>query len=224
VAAVAVLIVFVLPSFVGILTQYNAELPLTTKMVLGASKLLSGYWYLLALAIAVVVIIIRRLTATERGRTLFDMFLLRLPVFGGLIKSMVLSRFTRMLGTLLSGGVPLLQALDVVSKLVGVTQVKQSVVEAAAYVREGQSIAGPLGENTIFPPMVKQMMAIGEETGKLDFMLEKLGDFYDREVDDTAARLSALIEPLLIIGLGAVVGFIILSILTPMFSIISTVN
>jgi len=224
VAAVAVLIIFVLPSFVNILAQYGADLPFTTRMVIAGSKLISGYWYLLVLVIVVAGITIRRLISTERGQALLDGITLRLPVCGGFIKGMVLSRFTRMLGTLLAGGVPLLQALDVVSRVVGVSQVKQAVIEAAECVREGQNIAGLLQRNNIFPPMVTHMIAVGEETGKLDIMLEKLADFYDREVDDTASRLSSMIEPLLIIGMGTVVGFIILSILMPMFSIVSSVD
>ncbi len=224
IAALVVLIVFVLPSFVNILAEYEADLPVTTKIVISGSNLILDYWYVMALVIVAAGLIIKQMLSTRQGRTMFDGIMLRLPLCGVLLKSMVLSRFTRMLGTLLAGGVPLLQAFDVVGKVVGVTQVEQAVTEAAKCVREGQSIAGPLQRSRVFPPMVTRMMAVGEETGKLDLMLEKLADFYDREVDDAASRLSAMIEPLLIIGLGIVAGFIILSVLMPMFSIIGSVD
>lgn len=224
VAAVAVLLCFVLPSFADILAESAADLPLSTKIVIAGSKLVLGYWYLLALVVVTAGMTFRRLLATRRGRALFDAINLRLPVCAGLIKGMVLSRFTRMLGTLLAGGVPLLQAMDVVAKVVTVTQFKKAVIDAAEWVREGQSITGPLLKSKVFPPMVTQMIAVGEETGQLALMLEKLADFYDREVDETAARLSSMIEPVLIVGLGTVVGFIILSILMPVFSIIGSVD
>lgn len=224
VLAVAALMVFVLPTFVKMLTEYNAELPLMTKIVMGASNIMRGYWYVFLALFLAAGFAYRRFTATPRGRVLVDRLSLRLPVFGGLIRRMIISRFARTLGTLLASGVPLLQAFDVVKKIAGNVLVENAIVEAAACVKEGQGIAQPLQKTGIFPPMVTRMISIGEETGAMDTMLEKIAEFYDREVEDIVSRLSSMIEPVLIVGMGGVVGFIIMSIMLPMFSIMSSVE
>lgn len=221
--AVIFLLTFVLPAFQGILTNLGVEMPFLTKVILGISAFLRTFWYLSLLSIILFAVGVKKSLATERGRTVWDKFTLKAPVLGALTQKVIISRFARTLGTLLKGGVPILQALEVVKRTAGNRVVAEGISKAQVNIRDGGGMAGPLAECGVFPPMVIQMIAIGEETGVLDGLLEKLSDFYDGEVDNMVSRLSSIIEPLMILFLGGIVGFIILAILLPMFKIIGSI-
>ncbi len=224
VLAVAILMTFVIPTFSTMLNDFGVELPLPTKMVMATSEVFQNYWYLILLAVIAIVVGIQRYIKTEQGRTQLDRFLLKAPVFGQLITKMIVSRFSRNLATLIRSGVPMIQALDVMKNTVGNKIVSTAVAKAQENIRDGQGLAGPLEQANVFPPMVTQMIEIGEESGALDSLLEKISYFYDKEVDTAVGRLSTMIEPILMVGMGGVVGFIILSIMLPMFSMMNAVQ
>ncbi|WP_027365576.1 type II secretion system F family protein [Desulfotruncus alcoholivorax] len=224
VLAVAALLVFVLPSFTAMLAGNNLELPAATRLVLKASVDVRHYWYLFAGTVVAFGLACKKLSATSKGRLVTDNLLMRLPVFGALIKRIIIARFARTLALLLSSGVPLLQSFDVVKKVVANSIVERAIAKAADCVQRGEGIAQPLQQSGVFPPMVTSMISIGEETGALDAMLEKLAVYYEREVEDKVARLSSVIEPVLIVVLGGVVGFIVIAIMLPMFSAISSIE
>ncbi len=207
--ALAAQMVFILPTFIEILIDYNARLPLATQIVLGTSNFIRHYWYIIAGALVILVFVCKGFVTTRRGRVIADTLVLRLPVFGGLIRRMIISRFSRTLGILLASGVPLLQAFDVVKKVAGNAQVESIIAESAS---------------GFFPPMVTRVISIGEETGTLDVMLKRMAQFYDREVDYRVARLSSAMEPLLVLSMGLLVGVIMLSVMLPLFSIVSSID
>lgn len=224
VLAVAVLLIFVIPKFTTMLTEMKAPIPITTQLIILFSNFLTDFWYTAVLFIAGAVLGYKRAVRTERGKMMKDRFALKLPVFGPIIQKIIISRFCRSLSALLKSGVPVLQALDVIKNIAGNYAVIKSIKDAEDSIKEGQSISSTLQKSGVFPPMVTRMMAIGEETGALDTLLEKIADFYERETEDLVARLSSLLEPVLIVGMGGVVGFIILSIILPMFSVINNVK
>lgn len=222
IVCVVFVLTYILPVFIKLFTSMQIELPLPTRLLLELSKLLldSGLWLLISLtgfscSMAV-------LASRPKIRLVIDQGLLRLPLFGALWRKMAIARFCRTLATMVRSGVPILAALEVVKQTMGNLSITQTVSNAQASIRHGFSLAAPLGANTVFPPMVIQMIAIGEETGQLDKMLEKIADFYESDIDDLAGRLSSMLEPLLIGGLGVIVGFIVLSILLPVFDIVTS--
>jgi type IV pilus assembly protein PilC len=180
------------------------------------------YWYLLPVVVAGLFVALRVAYTSPRGRKHWDRLVLRLPIFGKLVHKTIIARFCRTLGTLLRGGVPILRALDVVRAVAGNTLVVQAVEEAAVNVRAGASLAEPMARSGVFPPLVTQMITVGEETGALDTMLERVAAFYESEVETLVARLASLIEPVLIVGLGAIVGFIVIAILLPYFQMLGS--
>jgi type IV pilus assembly protein PilC len=224
VLAVAVLVTFVLPTFVGILEQLGVPLPLLTQVIITISLFANQYWYLVFGGLAAVAVGFRYLLTTPLGREYGDRALLRLPIFGELVRKIIVARFCRTFSGLTRSGVPILQALEVVQKTVGNVVVARALEKTAAEVGEGGAIAGPLEASRVFPPMVTQMIAVGEETGALDTLLEKVATFYEQEVEEVTARLSSLLEPAMIVGMGAVVGVIIMSILLPMFEVIGGIQ
>lgn len=217
-----VMLIFVVPIFEKMFRDMGASLPFLTKIVVNVSHFLASLKGV-ALFIAVIIgfVLLRRWLKTPAGRRKLDALKLKLPVFGTLFHKMALSRFSRTLGTLVASGVPILQALEITSNTVGNVLVAEAVDNVRAGVKEGDSIARPLGQSPLFPPMVTQMLAIGEETGALDTMLNKVSDFYDSEVAATVDALTSLLEPLLIVFLGVVVGTIVVSLYMPIFSLIS---
>lgn len=226
-AALAVLIIlltFVLPAFQNMLDALGVPLPLPTLVVMGVSRALRRGWFILIFVTGVLVYAAYRVFKIESARYRMDGILLKLPVFGPLHQKVVLSRFSRTLGTLLRSGVPILQAMEVVRRTVGNRVVAEAVARAQESVRDGKGIVGPLEESGLFPPIVIGMIAVGEETGALDSLLGKISAFYDREVGETVSRLSSMIEPLLIVMLGAAVGFIVISILLPYFQILGNIG
>ncbi len=217
-----VMLIFVVPIFEKMFRDMGATLPFLTRIIVGISHFLASWKGLILLAAVVFGgIMLRRWLKTPAGRRRLDALKLKLPVFGPLIHKMSLSRFSRTLGTLVASGVPILQALEITSSTVGNVLVAEAVENVRASVKEGESIARPLGQSPLFPPMVTQMLAIGEETGALDTMLNKVSDFYDSEVSATVEALTSLLEPMLIVFLGVVVGTIVISLYMPIFSLIS---
>jgi type IV pilus assembly protein PilC len=221
---VVALFVFVLPTFKSIFADFNTDLPLITKLVFMISDFMVNCWYIL-LAIPLGTIYgLKMWYKTDAGRWRIDQFKLNMPVCGELVQKMAISRFSRTLGTLVNSGVPVLRALEIVSETSGNVVIANAVVKARNSVREGQRISQPLAQSNLFPQMVTQMMDIGEETGRMSDMLIRVADFYDNEVDVAVKALTSLIEPLLIIFLGAIVGFIVGSIMVPMFTLVTAIN
>lgn len=224
VLTVAALLVLVIPKFITLLTEMKAPIPITTQLIILCSNFMVNFWYMVLLIIAVAVFGYKRALCTERGKRMKDRIVLILPVFGPIIRKIIIYRFCRSLSVLLKSGVPVLESLDVVKKIAGNYTVVKGIKDAEDSIKEGQSISSTLHRSGIFPPMVTRMMAIGEETGALDTLLEKIADFYERETEDLVSRLSAMLEPVLIVSMGGVVGFIILSIMLPMFSVLNNVR
>ncbi len=218
------LVFFILPQFIGFFEGLDLQLPLPTRVLIFATHALTGYWYVFLGSIIVSFVGLRMYIDTEPGRFRWDRFKLRVPIFGPLLRKVTISRFTRNLGTLITSGVPIMQALEVVSKAVENKIVSQAIDNVRSSIREGERIALPLQNSGLFPPMVVQMTAVGEETGTLDNMLQKVADFYDAEVESTLAQLTSILEPLLIMFLGFVVGFIVLSFYMPLYQLITGIH
>ncbi len=221
---VIAMFVFVLPTFKGIFADSGTELPLITKMMFFISDMVRAYWFLIPLTPVSVVVGLKYYYRTETGRWNIDKLKLRIPVVGELVQKMAISRFSRTLGTLINSGVPVLRALEIVAETAGNVVISHAVDEARASVREGQRISRPLAASGMFPQMVTQMIDIGEETGRMSDMLVKVATFYDNEVDVAVKALTSLIEPALIIFLGGIVGFIVGSIMVPMFTLINAIQ
>ena len=218
------LVFFILPQFIGFFEGLDLQLPLPTRVLIFVTHALTGYWYVFLGGLLVSFWGLRVYIGTERGRFRWDRYKLRVPVFGPLLRKVTISRFTRTLGTLITSGVPIMQALEVVSKAVENKIVAQAIDSVRSSIREGESIALPLQNSGLFPPMVVQMTAVGEETGTLDGMLQKVADFYDAEVESTLTQLTSILEPLLIMFLGFVVGFIVLSFYMPLYQLITGIH
>jgi type IV pilus assembly protein PilC len=218
------LVFFILPQFIGFFEGMDLALPLPTRILIWLTHALTGYWYVFLGTLLLMLYALRVYVTTPAGRFNFDRFKLRVPVFGALVHKVTISRFTRTLGTLITSGVPIMQALEVVSKSVDNKVVSQAIDSVRNSIREGESIAPPIQASGLFPPMVVQMTAVGEETGTLDTMLQKIADFYEAEVETTLAQLTSILEPLLIIFLGFVVGFIVLSFYMPLYQLITGVK
>jgi type IV pilus assembly protein PilC len=220
----AAMLLFVVPQFKGIYEQLGGSLPLPTRVLISLSDAMKSYWYITVGMFFLARFLLRRYKATENGRTQIDRLKLRVPVFGPLFHKTALSRFSSTLSMLLSAGVPILQALDIVSDTVNNKIVSKAVVDVQSSVREGESIAKPLSKHAIFPPMVVQMIAVGEETGQVDTMLTKVAQFYDQEVEASVDALTSLIEPLLIAIIGGFVGAAVIALYMPMFNIIKLIQ
>lgn len=217
------LIVFVLPTFETIFRDMgDAKLPLPTRLLLGLSAFMNQYLILIVIGAAAGFIGIKKFFESERGIRLFDTNILRVPVIGMLQKKVAVAKFTRTLGTLIASGVPILQALEVTADTAGNVVIADAVNKTRASIREGESISEPLKASTVFPPMVVQMIAVGEETGELDKMLTKIADFYDQEVDTAVKGLTSVIEPIVIVFMGIVIGGIVMAIFMPMLELVNT--
>ncbi|MFN8232755.1 MAG: type II secretion system F family protein [Actinomycetota bacterium] len=218
------MLLFVVPQFKNIYSQLGGTLPLPTRVLLGLSDLMKQYWYVFILAAIVGRFLFRRYKRTAAGRETVDRLKLKVPVFGSLFHKTALSRFSSTLGMLLRSGVPILQALDIVTDTVNNRVIARAVADVQSSVREGESIAKPLSKHAIFPPMVVQMLAVGEETGQIDTMLDKVATFYDQEVEASVDALTSLIEPLLIAIIGGCVGAAVIALYMPMFNIIKLIQ
>ena len=218
------MLLFVVPQFKSIYAQLGGKLPLPTRILLGASDAVRTKWWLFLILVVGSVFAFRRYKRTPPGRAMVDSLKLKAPIFGALVHKTALARFSSTLGMLLRSGVPILQALDIVSETVGNRVISKAVSDVQGSVREGESIAKPLSKHPVFPPMVVQMLAVGEETGAVDVMLDKVADFYNSEVTAAVDALTSLIEPLLIAVIGGAVGAAVISLYMPMFNIINLVK
>lgn len=213
------LIIGVIPTFKTIFEGFGAELPFVTQFMIDLSDFLRNYFYVVIAIPFVLFFSIKQYGKTEGGQRNIDAFLLKLPVFGMLLRKVAVAKFTRTLSTLIKSGVPILQALETVAKTAGNKVIEIAVMTARESVKEGERIATPLRKSGVFPPMVIQMIAIGEETGNLDAMLAKIADFYDQEVDTAVKGLTSMIEPIIIVLMGLVIGFIVIAMFLPMFEL-----
>jgi type IV pilus assembly protein PilC len=221
---VSAMLIFIVPTFAGLYSSLGGTLPLPTRILIGASDVLKKWFPLILLLLGVLAFLFKRWRATPAGRYRLDQFKLKVKVFGPLFHKTALSRFSRTLSTLIRSGVPILQGLEIVGETVNNGVISRAIKDVQDAVREGESLATPLSRHPTFPPMVVQMMAVGEETGALEVMLSKVGDFYDQEVEAAVASLTSMIEPLLIAVMGVVVGGMVVSLYLPLFSIINLVK
>lgn len=221
---VFVMITFIVPVFAGMFKQLGGNLPAPTQFLVNVSNLLQSTWMIGLPATIAVVIGIRRALKIRSVRFRWDTVKLRLPIVGKLIRQQALARFARTLGTLSSAGVPILEALEVVENTVGNLLLGQEVGRVREAVKEGETIAKPLGESTIFPPMVTHMVSVGEESGAMDTMLLKIAEFYDKEVTGAVESMTSLLEPLMLVVVGGIVGAILISLYLPMFSMASLIK
>jgi type IV pilus assembly protein PilC len=224
VGIVAAMLVFIVPTFESLYESLGGKLPLPTQLLINASNILRKFFLLVIVAIGVLVFVFRKWKATQKGRYAVDKFKLKVKVFGPLFHKTALSRFSRTLATLIRSGVPILQALEIVGETVNNSVISRAVHDVQDSVREGESLATPLSKHATFPPMVVQMMAVGEETGALEVMLAKVADFYDQEVEAAVASLTSLIEPIMIAVMGAAVGGMVIALYMPLFNIINLVK
>lgn len=215
---------WIVPVFAKMFHDLGAELPGPTQVVLQISNLLNDYFWVFILMVVALVVIYKMIGRTANGRLQIDKVKLRIPAVGNLIRKSSVARFARTLGTLISSGVSILDALDTTARTAGNRVVHDAIKRATLSIAEGDTITGPLKESGVFPPMVIQMISVGEKTGGLDEMLNKIADFYDEEVDAAVAALTSLIEPVVIVVMGAVIGGILISMYLPMFDIIGKIN
>lgn len=219
------LMTFVLPKFMSLFTDLGIkELPLPTQIIKSASEFMLAKWYWVIIFVVIFVVALRMFAKTKVGRRALDRISLKAPVFGSLNHKVALARFSRTLATLLSSGVGILQAMETVAGTVSNEIISDAILEARARVREGDKIGEPLARSKLFPPMVVQMITIGEESGSLDPMLSKVADFYEDEVDAALTSLTSAIEPVMIVGLGGVVGFIVIAMFLPIIAIIQNLS
>ncbi|HYO47044.1 MAG TPA: type II secretion system F family protein [Gemmatimonadota bacterium] len=222
--AIAVLLIFVIPSFAGFFKSANVPLPIPTRIVMGLSDFLLAWWWAVAAALAGIGWLIRGYRRTPAGRLTTDRLLLRVPVLGNVLRKAAIARFSRTLGTLVQSGVPILDGLEITARTAGNRVVEDAVMKSRASIAGGETIAEPLKRSDVFPPMVVQMINVGEQTGGLDDMLGKIADFYDDEVDAAVTALTSVIEPVMIVFLGGIVGAMVVAMYLPIFDIIKTVE
>jgi type IV pilus assembly protein PilC len=218
------MLVFVVPTFKDLYQQLGGTLPGPTRLLIAMSDIVRKFFLFVAAGIVVLIFLFKRWKKTENGQHVVDRVKLKIPIFGGLFHKTAMSRFSRTLSVLSRSGVPILQSLDIVAETVQNSVVARAVKDVQSSVKEGQSIAGPLERHKVFPPMVVQMIAVGEETGALDTMLEKIADFYDEEVTATVEALTSLIEPAMIAVVGGTVGAIVISLYLPTFKIFELIQ
>ena len=224
IGVVIFLLTTIVPMFVDMFASFGGELPLLTRFVMSASNLAVQYWYLFIIFIGLVVFGIWMLRRNRDGKFLLDTFLLRLPIFGDIMKKSVLATMTRTLSSLFSSSVPILQAMTMTERVVENEVISRVIAKSRESLERGGSLTEPMNEHWAFPPLIPHMIAIGEQTGSLDSMLSKVADFYEKEVDAATDRLKALIEPLMIVLLAGLVGTIVLAILMPMFEIFNNID
>ena len=222
--AICVLLVFVIPTFESMFASVGLTLPLPTRIVIGMSNFLIGYWWAVIAAAVGGAVSLKRYYATSTGRLAIDKLLLKAPVLGDVIRKSAVSRFTRTLGTLISSGVSILDGLEITAKTAGNRVIQDAIMASRASIAGGDTIAAPLQKSQVFPPMVISMISVGEQTGGLDEMLSKIADFYDEEVDAAVSGLLCLLEPMMIVFLGVVVGGMVVAMYLPIFDMINAVQ
>lgn len=224
VIVVSVLLVFVIPIFAKMFTDFGGALPGPTQFVIGVSEFMQKYIILMVIAAVGAGYALKQYYATPPGRLTIDAFALKLPVVGDLIRKISVSQFTRTFGTLLQSGVPIMDGLEIVARVSGNKIVENAIMASRTSVGEGKALSEPLGKTGVFPPMVVQMIAVGEATGALDAMLGKIADFYDEEVDAAVTALTSLLEPMLMVFLGTVIGFIVIAMYLPIFKMAAAIG
>lgn len=220
---VAVLMIFVIPTFKDMFEQFGSSLPGPTQLVVDLSAFFRSYWYLMFGSIILFVVAIKWISRQEKGRFYLDTFALKLPIFGNLIRKVAVAKFTRTLGTMISSGVPIMDGLDITSRTAGNMIIENAIKSVRTAISEGQSMAEPLAKAGIFPGMVVQMISVGEATGAMDQMLSKIADFYDEEVDAAVDALTSALEPMLMVFLGGIIGFVVVAMYLPIFKMAGSV-
>lgn len=220
----AVLLIFVIPTFAELFTDFGSALPVPTQMVINLSNFFVANWYTIFGSVGALMGFFVRFIKTDRGQEIVHPIALKLPVFGDLIRKVSVARFTRTLGTMVSSGVPILEALNICARTAGNKVVERDVLRARVAISEGKSMVEPLSESTVFPAMVIQMIGVGESTGALDAMLQKIADFYEDEVDNAVHALKQLIEPIMILVLGVIIGGLVVAMYLPIFKMGSVVG
>jgi type IV pilus assembly protein PilC len=226
IACIVVMVILwkVIPVFASLFASLGAELPLPTRVVIAMSNFIADFWWLITIVVVAGVYAFRRYYETYKGKRVIDATVLRMPVLGMLMRKIAVARFCRTLSTLTSSGVPILDGLQITARTAGNSIVEDAIMATRKSVEEGKTISEPLGDTEVFPPMVVQMIAVGEQTGALDTMLSKIADFYEDEVDLAVAGLMKLLEPVLIAFLGVAIGGIVIAMYMPMFSLISQIG
>ncbi len=221
---VGVILKWVIPVFASLFAGANAELPFITRIVVAASNVVSNFWWAVIIGFIATVFGLRAYYQTHGGKRVIDGFMLKIPVIGMLLRKVAVARFCRTLSTLTSSGVPILDGLEITAKTAGNSIIEDAIMSVRKSVEEGKTISEPLGATKVFPPMVVQMINVGEQTGALDQMLSKIAEFYEEEVDTAVAGLMKLIEPMLITFLGGIIGFIVVSMYLPLYSFLQFIG
>ena len=221
---VTAMLIFVVPTFEKLYTDLGGTLPLPTRLLLSISRIVTKWAPVIVIGEVGLAFLFKRWVQSDKGRAIWDSFKLRVPVFGKLVHKTALPRFARTFAVLLHSGVPILEALEITSETVNNTVVARAIKKTQEAVKQGESVASELQHHEVFPPMVVQMLAVGEETGQVDTMLEKVADFYDQEIEATVDALTSLLEPLLIVVMGGAVGGMVVALYMPMFQIINLVK
>jgi type IV pilus assembly protein PilC len=222
--AVVTLLIFVIPVFAGMFAPAGQALPLPTRIVIGASGFLKHYWWIIGATIIIGGYSLKKYYATSNGKLVIDRLMLHAPVLGDVLRKSAVSRFTRTLGTLISSGVSILEGLEITAKTAGNRVIQDAIMQSRSSIAGGDTIAQPLQKSKVFPPMVISMIAVGEQTGGLDEMLSKIADFYDEEVDAAVSNLLSLLEPIMIVFLGVVVGGMVVAMYLPIFDMVNAVQ
>jgi len=224
IGVVTIILWKVIPTFAALFAGLGAQLPLPTRITIFLSEMIGRWWWVIFGLIGLTIFAINRYHKTYQGRRVIDGLLLKLPVLGNVLKKIAVARFCRTLGTLVSSGVPILEGLQITAHTAGNAVVEDAIMLTRKSIEEGKTISEPLKSTDVFPPMVVQMVAVGEQTGALETMLNKIADFYEDEVDEATANLLALLEPIMICFLGVVIGGIVVSMYLPMFELINKIN
>lgn len=224
VAVVVILLTFVMPTFVSMFSSFGGTLPLPTRILMGFSDSIRKFWYLYILFSIIIIYGFRKYIQTDGGRTAYDRFLLRMPIFGSLNTKIVMARFASTLSIMINSGVDILQAMEVIQRVVGNQYIKESIDQVRDDVRKGFSLGKSMESTGSFPPLVYQMVEVGENAGTLDYILGNVADFYDAEVDTSVSQLTTLIEPLIMVVLGVVIGFIVISMIMPIFDLYNIIG
>jgi type IV pilus assembly protein PilC len=218
------MLMFIIPTFAKMFQDFGGELPMPTQIVMGLSDFLRQYWYFMLGGVIGSIIMFQRFYKTNVGKTKIDGLLLKIPVLGMVLRKGSVARFTRTLGTLISSGVPILNGLEITAKTSGNKVIENAIFVTKESISQGNTISDPLKKSGVFPPMVTQMIGVGEQTGALDEMLEKIANFYDDEVDTAVDSLTAIIEPAMIVVMGGIVGGMLIAMYLPMFKLINVVS
>lgn len=224
VLALLILVTFVVPKFIAVFDAMERALPLPTQIVIGASNFLQSYWWLVVVIVVLIVVLFKYLKKTEKYARMWDEFKLRAPVFGPVINKMIIARFGRTLGSLLQSGVILISALQIVRNVVNNILIAEVIDNTIDQIKEGISLSEPLSKSKLIPPVVVQMIAVGEQSGELEKMLNKVADIYEQEVESQVATMTSLLEPFMLLGMAVIVGFIAFSILLPILEMSQIVH